>query len=327
MDPVLQVRDLRVRFRSDFGDRIVTDDISYEVGEHEILGIVGESGCGKSVSNLAVMGLLPKNGSVLKGSAVFEGKDLLHLPEKELDQIRGKDIAMVFQDALASLDPVFTIESQLTESIRKHITKDKKKARQMALDMLQKVAVPDPEETLKKYPGELSGGMRQRVMIAIALSCNPKLLIADEPTTALDVTIQAQIMKLIRNLTQELGMSMILITHDIGLIAQTADRVLVMYAGQIIEQADVFELFKNPLHPYTRALLASAPGIDDADNRTLVAIKGIVPENYTDLTGCRFMDRCPYAEEACRRHQGLLEPVAGHPVRCFKAMEVKDSVE
>ena len=293
MDPVLQVRDLRVRFRSDFGDRIVTDDISYEVGEHEILGIVGESGCGKSVSNLAVMGLLPKNGSVLKGSAVFEGKDLLHLPEKELDQIRGKDIAMVFQDALASLDPVFTIE----------------------------------EETLKKYPGELSGGMRQRVMIAIALSCNPKLLIADEPTTALDVTIQAQIMKLIRNLTQELGMSMILITHDIGLIAQTADRVLVMYAGQIIEQADVFELFKNPLHPYTRALLASAPGIDDADNRTLVAIKGIVPENYTDLTGCRFMDRCPYAEEACRRHQELLEPVAGHPVRCFKAMEVKDSVE
>ena len=244
MDPVLQVRDLRVRFRSDFGDRIVTDDISYEVGEHEILGIVGESGCGKSVSNLAVMGLLPKNGSVLKGSAVFEGKDLLHLPEKELDQIRGKDIAMVFQDALASLDPVFTIESQLTESIRKHITKDKKKARQMALDMLRKVAVPDPEETLKKYPGELSGGMRQRVMIAIALSCNPKLLIADEPTTALDVTIQAQIMKLIRNLTQELGMSMILITHDIGLIAQTADRVLVMYAGQIIEQADVFELFK-----------------------------------------------------------------------------------
>ncbi len=327
MDPVLQVRDLRVRFRSDFGDRIVTDDISYEVGEHEILGIVGESGCGKSVSNLAVMGLLPKNGSVLKGSAVFEGKDLLHLPEKELDQIRGKDIAMVFQDALASLDPVFTIESQLTESIRKHITKDKKKVRQMALDMLQKVAVPDPEETLKKYPGELSGGMRQRVMIAIALSCNPKLLIADEPTTALDVTIQAQIMKLIRNLTQELGMSMILITHDIGLIAQTADRVLVMYAGQIIEQADVFELFKNPLHPYTRALLASAPGIDDADNRTLVAIKGIVPENYTDLTGCRFMDRCPYAEEACRRHQELLEPVAGHPVRCFKAMEVKDSVE
>ena len=231
MAPVLDVKDLRIRFHSDFGDRIVTDDVSFQVREGETLGIVGESGCGKSVTSLAVMGLLPRNGTVDKGSAMFEGKDLLSLPAKELDRIRGKDITMIFQDALASLNPVLTAGWQVTESIRRHVEPDRAKARAMALKLFEQVQIHDPEAVMKKFPHELSGGLRQRVMIAMALSCGPKLLIADEPTTALDVTIQAQIMQTIRQVKQQMNMSMILITHDIGLVAQMADRILVMYAG------------------------------------------------------------------------------------------------
>ncbi|MEE1114570.1 MAG: ABC transporter ATP-binding protein [Eubacterium sp.] len=316
--PVLEVKDLRVKFHSDFGDRIVTDDIAFHVDEGETLGIVGESGCGKSVTSLAVMGLLARNGSVEKGTALFDGKDLLQLPEKELDEIRGKDITMVFQDALASLNPVFPVGYQVTEVIRKHLGADKKAASARAQEMLARVGLPDPAKIMKKFPHELSGGQRQRVMIAMALCCDTKLLIADEPTTALDVTIQAQIMQMIRRIVKEMNMSMMLITHDIGLVAQMADRVIVMYAGQIIEEASVTELFRNPGHPYTKALLAAAPGIDDDADRKLVSIRGTVPENYTDLTGCRFMDRCPYAADSCAKHQEMID-CGGHKVRCHLA--------
>ena len=280
MEPLLEVKDLRVRFSSDFGYREVTDGISFHVKPGEFLGIVGESGSGKSVTSLALMGLLARNGSVAQGSAMFEGKDLLQLSEEELDEIRGKDICMIYQDALASLDP---------------------------------------QKIMKKYPHELSGGMRQRVMIAMALSCRPKLLIADEPTTALDVTIQAQIMRMIRDVQKESGTAMILITHDIDLVAQMADRVMVMYAGQIVEEAEVHELFDRPLHPYTRALLASAPSIDDSEDRRLESIRGSVPENYTDMNGCRFAGRCIYTGEPCSAHQEYRELLPGHYVRCWKS--------
>lgn len=321
-EPVLEVKNLRVGFRSDFGERIVTDDVCFHINKGEMLGIVGESGCGKSVSCLAVMGLLTANGYVKQGQALFAGKDLLSIPEKELDRIRGKDLSMIFQDALASLNPAFTVGNQITEVLRKHLHMTKKEAEKRAVVLLNQVGIPDPVSAFRRYPHELSGGMRQRVMIAMALSCSPKLLIADEPTTALDVTIQAQIMQLIQKIRDDLHMSMILITHDIGLMAQMADRVMVMYAGQFIEEADVFELFRNPLHPYTRALLAAAPGIDDAKDRKLASIRGTVPETYWDITGCRFCDRCPYAQEACREKQDMPELSAGHYVRCRRAGEL-----
>ncbi len=323
MAPVLDVKDLRIRFHSDFGDRIVTDDVSFQVREGETLGIVGESGCGKSVTSLAVMGLLPRNGTVDKGSAMFEGKDLLSLPAKELDRIRGKDITMIFQDALASLNPVLTAGWQVTESIRRHVEPDRAKARVRALKLFEQVQIHDPEAVMKKFPHELSGGLRQRVMIAMALSCGPKLLIADEPTTALDVTIQAQIMQTIRQVKQQMNMSMILITHDIGLVAQMADRILVMYAGQFIEEADVYELFTHPLHPYTRALLAAAPGIDDEPGRVLASIPGTVPEVYSDIPGCRFADRCAFAGPECRSKVEMTDVGNGHMVRCLHVPETK----
>ncbi|MCI6756514.1 MAG: ABC transporter ATP-binding protein [Lachnospiraceae bacterium] len=324
-EPLLDVQELRVRFQSDFGDRIVTDDISFHVNQGEILGIVGESGSGKSVSCLAVMGLLSRNGAVLHGKALYQGRDLLTIPEKELDKIRGNEISMVFQDALASLDPVLTVETQIAESLKKHLGMSRKEAAARALVMLEKAGIPDPAAVMKKYPHELSGGMRQRVMIAMALCCHPKLLIADEPTTALDVTIQAQIMQMIRRIRADLGMSVILITHDIGLVAQMADRVMVMYAGQIIEETDVYALYRNPMHPYTRMLLDAAPSIDDSRDRRIASIKGTVPENYTELTGCRFMDRCPFAGEGCSSRQEMTEIEAGHLVRCHKASELAQS--
>ena len=316
MEPLLKVSRLQVEFKSDFGKRTVTDDIAFYVNEGETLGIVGESGCGKSVTVHSILGLLPSNGRIVEGEALFDGKDLCKLTEKELDKIRGKDIGMVFQDALTALNPVFTVESQITEQIRSHLGTGRQEAREKALKLLDEVGIPDPASALKKYPHELSGGQRQRVMIAMALSCGPKLLIADEPTTALDVTIQAQIMELIGGIMKKSRMSMILITHDIGLIAQMADRVVVMYAGQIIEEADVHELFKNPLHPYTKALLDSAPSIDDGDDRVLKSIKGAVPEDYTGITGCRFADRCELAEEGCRSGQDFSDRGNAHYVRC-----------
>lgn len=316
MANLLEVKNLRVMFS---GDNTATErlsNVSFSVKKGEFLSIVGESGCGKSITSLAIMGLLPANGKVTEGEILFEEKDLLKLSEKELDHLRGNEIAMVFQDALTSLNPVFTIGNQLTESIRAHTTLTKAEARGRAISLLERVGLPQPESMMKKYPFVLSGGMRQRVMIAMALSCNPKLLIADEPTTALDVTIQAQIMQLLRELQAEYSMSVILITHDIGLVAQMADRVIVMYAGQIAEQAEVHDLFHRPAHPYTKLLLETVPSTKDTAQRVLSSIPGVVPENYPSIKGCRFADRCPYAIKECTDPQSLISISDAHDVRC-----------
>ena len=257
MPHLLEVEGLTTVFDSDYGRTVSVDHVNFHVDKGEVVCIVGESGCGKSVTSLSIMGLLGRGGTVTEGSVVFEDKNLLTMTEKELDKIRGDRLTMIFQDPLTSLDPVFTVGNQLMESIRKHMRLSKEEARKRAEQILGKVGMPDPHGVMKKYPHTLSGGMRQRVMIAMALCCNPGLLIADEPTTALDVTIQAQIMALLRNLQKESEMSMILITHDIGLVASMADRVIVMYAGQMIEEAPVKELFAAPAHPYTKALRAT----------------------------------------------------------------------
>ena len=322
MSHILEVTNLEVEFSGDGGKNISVDHVGFHVDSGEIVCIVGESGCGKSVTALSVMGLLGKGGKVTAGRVLFEGRDLLSMTERELDGVRGDRLTMIFQDPLTSLNPVFTIGSQMTESIRAHMGLGKDEARERALSLLKKVGLPDPLSVMKKYPHLLSGGMRQRVMIAMALSCNPSLLIADEPTTALDVTIQAQIMDLILELKEEMGMAVLLITHDMGLVAQMADRVLVMYAGQLIEQARVLELFDHPAHPYTRALLRSVPGIRDEEDRRLESIEGIVPEHYDRIRGCRFARRCPFRTEICMKPQQEMSVGDSHIVRCCRAKEV-----
>lgn len=319
MPHLLEVQDLTTVFAGDYGRNISVDHVSFHVDQGEVVCLVGESGCGKSVTSLSIMGLLGKGGAVIDGSVLFDSKELLNMPEKELDLIRGNELTMIFQDPLTSLNPVFTIGSQITESIRTHMPLSKEQAKKRAVELLTKVGMPDAENVFKKYPHTLSGGMRQRVMIAMALSCRPKLLIADEPTTALDVTIQAQIMKLLRELQQENDMSMILITHDIGLVANTADRVIVMYAGQIIEEASAEEIFAHPKHPYTQALLDTVPTIRDDADRKLRAIPGMVPENYDDITGCRFAERCPYRCDACSKPQADYDFGCGHRAKCVVA--------
>lgn len=321
MPHLLEVEGLTTVFDSDYGRTVSVDHVNFHVDKGEVVCIVGESGCGKSVTSLSVMGLLGRGGTVTEGSVVFEDKNLLTMTEKELDKIRGDRLTMIFQDPLTSLDPVFTVGNQLMESIRKHMRLSKEEARKRAEQILGKVGMPDPCAVMKKYPHTLSGGMRQRVMIAMALCCNPGLLIADEPTTALDVTIQAQIMALLRNLQKESGMSMILITHDIGLVASMADRVIVMYAGQMIEEAPVKELFAAPAHPYTKALLQTVPGIYDEKDRELVAIPGMVPENYDSIPGCRFADRCAFRTKGCDQPQSYRQIGEGHFVRCMLAKE------
>lgn len=301
------------------------DHIDFHVDEGEVVCIVGESGCGKSVTSLSIMGLLGRGGAVIDGSVFFDDRNLLSMNEKELDKIRGDQLTMIFQDPLTSLNPVFTVGKQITESIKTHMHLSAKEASERAVMLLEKVGMPDSRGVMKKYPHVLSGGMRQRVMIAMALSCNPRLLIADEPTTALDVTIQAQIMELLGQLQKETGMSMILITHDIGLVANTADRVFVMYAGQIIEEASVEELFENPIHPYTRALLDTVPTIRDDADRQLTAIPGIVPENYDGIKGCRFADRCKYRKPQCSMPQEDYEFGKGHRAKCIVMKEEQNS--
>lgn len=321
MPQLLEVNNLTTAFQTDYGSSMTVDHVSFQVSEGEVVCIVGESGCGKSVTSLSIMGLLKKGGAVMDGSVLFDGKELLSMTEKELDQIRGNELTMIFQDPLTSLNPVLTIGNQLTESIRRHMGLSKEKARERAISLLDKVGMPEAERMMKKYPHTLSGGMRQRVMIAMAIACNPKLLIADEPTTALDVTIQAQIMKLLYRLQKENGMSVILITHDIGLVANMADRVLVMYAGQIIEEGGVREIFENARHPYTQALLATVPTVCDDKDRELTAIPGMVPESYDDMTGCRFAPRCPYHQEICDTVQQESCVGEGHMVRCAVAAQ------
>ncbi len=321
MSHLLEVTDLTTVFTGDYGKNISVDHVSFHIDPGEVVCIVGESGCGKSVTSLSIMGLLGKGGAVIDGSVLFDDKNLLAMTEKEFDQIRGNQISMIFQDPLTSLNPVFTVGSQITESIRVHLHLPKDEARKRAVGLLEKVGMPDPQGVMKKYPHTLSGGMRQRAMIAMALCCNPRLLIADEPTTALDVTIQAQIMALLKRLQKETGMSMILITHDIGLVANMADRVLVMYAGQIIEQAKASELFKSPRHPYTRALLETVPTIRDDADRKLFSIPGIVPENYDHIKGCRFADRCAYRRPECEKPQEEYPFGQEHTARCIVSME------
>lgn len=316
MEHLLTVKDLTTVFTGDSGMLTSVDHVSFHVDAGEVVCLVGESGCGKSVTSLSIMGLLSRDGRVAEGSVCFEGKELLSLREKELDQLRGNRISMIFQDPLTSLNPVFTVGSQITESLRVHLHLPKAEASKRAIECLARVGMPDPAGVMRKYPHELSGGMRQRAMIAMALCCNPALIIADEPTTALDVTIQAQIMALLRELQREIGMSLILITHDIGLVASMADRVLVMYAGQIVESAPVRALFKTPVHPYTRALLKTVPGIHDDRERKLISIPGIVPEHYDQITGCRFAARCAYRTEACSKPQAEHSFGPQHMARC-----------
>jgi len=319
MEPLLRVEDLTVAFMEDKKQTVVVDGASFTVNPGEILCIVGESGCGKSVTALSILGLLSPNARILKGKALFEGQDLLKMSEKELDYIRGKEIAMIFQDVMNSLNPVFTVGNQLTEAIRIHLGYDKKRSEEYAAEILEKVGLPDAQAVMRKYPHMLSGGMQQRVMIAMALACQPKLIIADEPTTALDVTIQLQIMKLLAKLQKEFQMSIILITHDLGVVAELADRVIVMYAGHFMEEAPVYGLFDKPLHPYTRALLKSVPSIYDDADKKLESIPGTVPERYQDIKGCRFYDRCPYHVPLCKEPQPYFTIEPGHYVRCHRA--------
>ena len=321
MSHLLEVKGLTTTFTGDFGKNIPVDHIDFHVDEGEVVCIVGESGCGKSVTSLSIMGLLGKDGAVTDGSVLFVNKELVGLNEKELDKVRGSEMTMIFQDPLTCLNPVFTIGWQITESIRAHMNLSKNEAKERAKLLLERVGMPDAGGAMKKFPHMLSGGMRQRVMIAMALACNPKLLIADEPTTALDVTIQAQIMELLKELSAENKMSMILITHDIGLVAQMADRVLVMYAGQIVEEAPVEELFKNPKHPYTKALLDTVPTIRDGADRELFAIPGMVPENYDKIEGCRFAGCCRFCEAKCEMPQKDFEFGPGHRAKCVVMKE------
>lgn len=314
--PLLEVRDLEISFFAGKRQTRATDGVTFAVQPGEIVCLVGESGCGKSVTALSVLGLLARQGKVTGGDILFEGRSLMGLQEKQLDQVRGRDIAMIFQDIMYSLNPVFTIGSQMIEGMRRHLKMEKDDALRRALSLLEKTGIHDPEATLRKYPHQLSGGQRQRVMIAMALACKPKLLIADEPTTALDVTIQLQIMELLHRLRDEEGMAILLITHDIGVVAEMADRVIVMYAGQCVEEADVVTLLSQPRHPYTQALLHAVPGLHDSPDKRLYAIPGTVPEHYDDLPGCRFAPRCPRAA-GCPQCPAYEEAAPGHAVRCM----------
>ena len=323
-EKILEVRNLTTSFKTERGVMNAVQGVSFHVDKGEILGLVGESGCGKSVTSQSIMRLYDeKRLALYQGEILFDGVDLLTLPEKKMQAVRGKDIAMVFQDSLSSLNPVFTCGNQIMEALMIHQKLSKREARERAIEMLRLVGIPSPETRVDQYPHELSGGMRQRVMIACALSCHPKLLIADEPTTALDVTIQAQIMELIVELNQKLNMGVILITHALSVVAATCSRVAVMYLGQIVEEADVFSLFQNPQHPYTKGLLRSIPKMNGERRERLFIIEGSVPLLSQIPQGCRFCPRCPFAEEGCSKAMPELQSVSStQKVRCFRAGQI-----
>jgi oligopeptide transport system ATP-binding protein len=310
--PLLRVRDLATQFVTDDGLVRAVDGVSFEVGRGEIVGLVGESGCGKSVTNLSILGLLPKpQGRIAGGSVLFENRELVGLPERELRKIRGNEIAMIFQDPMTSLNPYLRVEEQLAEVGQLHLGLDRRDAVRRAVELLRRVGIPDPEQRVKSYPHEFSGGMRQRVMIAMALLCDPALLIADEPTTALDVTIQAQILELLKDLRDERGMSIMLITHDLGVVAGMCDRVIVMYAGRIVEEAPTKDLYADPTHPYTNALLDSVPRLDETGRATLRSIEGLPPRlDRGAFAECTFAPRCAFVRDACRRADPPLEVFA-----------------
>ena len=320
MSALLEVRDLTTCFKVDGGEFTAVDGISFSVQAGRTLGIVGESGCGKSVTSLSIMGLLPKGqGRIAGGSIKFDGADLVQLPAAAMRALRGARMAMIFQEPMTSLNPAFTIGDQLIEAIRCHRDLSHQAARSHAIEMLRKVRIPSPEQRMDAYPHKLSGGMRQRVMIAMALACEPQLLIADEPTTALDVTIQAQVLDLMRSLRADTGAAIMLITHDLGVIAELADEVVVMYAGRVVERASVAGLFAEPQHPYTIGLLGSIPKLHLKQSR-LAAIEGQVPPPTAVMAGCRFAPRCPFAEARCEAASPpLTELVEGHFAACWNA--------
>ena len=321
MTPLLQVNQLDIAFRQGREMTQRTDGVTFSVNPGEILALVGESGCGKSITAMSILGLLPRQGRVTGGQILFDGRDLTSLDEKGLDTIRGREIAMIFQDIMYSLNPVFPIGNQLIEGMRRHLRLSRREAEARAVALLQRTGIQDAPGVMRKYPHMLSGGMRQRVMIAMALSCRPRLLIADEPTTALDVTIQLQIMQLLRRLRDEEGMAILLITHDIGLVAEMADRVVVMYAGQCVEEAPTEALLRAPLHPYTQALLRAVPGLHDERSKRLYAIPGTVPEDYQAIDGCRFAPRCPYRADCSALSPEMREAAPAHWTRCRRATE------
>ncbi|HBF39019.1 MAG TPA: peptide ABC transporter ATP-binding protein [Firmicutes bacterium] len=325
--PLLEVKNLQTHFFTENGIVKAVNGVSFSLNAGKILCIVGESGCGKSITSLSIMRLLTSPpGRIVGGEVIFEGIDLLKLKESEMYHIRGNKISMIFQEPMTSLNPVFTIGNQMMESIMLHRRCGAKEAREQAAEMLHLVGISSPEKRIHEYPHQLSGGMRQRVMIAMALSCNPKLLIADEPTTALDVTIQAQILDLMRKLRAELGTSVILITHDLGVVAEMADEVIVMYCGAIVERADVQTLFENPKHPYTKGLLGSVPNME-VEIQRLPIVRGMVPDPYNMPAGCAFCPRCDYATDACRQETPpLVNLDSDHNVRCFRYIHDRERV-
>ena len=321
MGMLLEIKDLSTHFNTEYGVVKAVDRVDLAIDEGDTLGVVGESGCGKTVLALSIMRLIPSPpGKIVSGSVVFTGKDLLKLDNGDMRRIRGKDISMVFQEPMTSLNPVLRIGDQITEIIRLHMGLGRREAMNRALEMLSLVGMPSPETIVRNYPHQLSGGMRQRVMIAMALCCGPKLMLADEPTTALDVTIQAQILELIGKLKKDTGAAVILITHDLGVIAEAAEHVAVMYTGQVVEYASVESLFSRPLHPYTVGLMESIPKIDAARGRDeyLKVIPGMVPSLHNLPHGCTFQDRCPHTMQICREEEPQLkEHLPGHKVHCW----------
>ncbi|GAB6877500.1 ABC transporter ATP-binding protein [Thermaerobacter litoralis] len=322
--PLLEVRDLTAGFLTAQGPLVAVEGVSFTVGVGETVCLVGESGSGKSVTSLAIMRLLEyDNGAIFAGHVLLDGTDLAAKTQEEMRRIRGRQVAMVFQEPMTALNPVFTIGDQIAEAVMLHEGKGRAEAMARAVEMLRLVGIPEPEVRVRQYPHEFSGGMRQRAMIAMALACRPRLLIADEPTTALDVTIQAQILDLLRRLKAELGMSILLITHDMGVAAEMADRIVVLYAGRVVEEGPVEQIFERPSHPYTIGLLASVPDLEAPRQRRLQAIPGSVPSIDRMPAGCRFHPRCPYAIDRCREEEPPLQPVAaGGRAACWLADEV-----
>ncbi len=316
--PILEVDDLVTRFHTPEGTVFAVNGVSFSLHEGETLGVVGESGCGKSVTMLSILQLIPRPpGKIVRGRAMFHENDLVKLSSEEIRHVRGAQIGMVFQDPMTSLNPVITIGKQVAEGLMIHMGMNKQEAMKRVVELLQLVGIPEPEKRLDQYPHQFSGGMRQRVMIAIALSCNPQILIADEPTTALDVTIQAQIVDLVKKLRDELGMSIIWITHDLGIIAGLAQRVLVMYAGYIIEEANVKDVYAKPQHPYTLGLLKSLPRLDAAERERLATIQGLPPLLFQEPVGCPFAPRCPFVFDRCAENPPLMDVGIDHRAACW----------
>ncbi|EHQ90903.1 ABC transporter ATP-binding protein [Desulfosporosinus youngiae] len=321
---LLEVKKLRTEFKLKRGTVTAVDDLSFTIDKGEILAIVGESGSGKSVTSLSIMGLLQKPGKIAGGEILFKSQDLNKMSQKELQKIRGNKISMIFQEPMTSLNPVWRIKDQIMENIMTHMKISKKEALTRTIEMLETVGIPSPAERANDYPHQMSGGMRQRVMTAMALACDPELLIADEPTTALDVTIQAQILELLYRMREKFHMAVLLITHDLGVVAEAADRVIVMYCGKIVEEAAVKDLFAQPLHPYTVGLLQSIPQIDDDSDKRLYMIKGMVPNPLNMPPGCNFSDRCDRCMDRCTKEMPELQDINGHKVRCFLYDKAKE---